>query len=202
MLDIATAEAFVQCVGIPVIMGYIWKRPRMRYGVLDYGLCPYGFFKCKDGYVAIACFRDQDFRAALKVLKRWDLEEDWRTLLDRITDDVEKAKGLNKEIAETVSKYTYEEINSKFTEYSYKSARNKWSGGGLPVTTRMLSPEDVMQEEHWKVRKSFAEVDSKSSGKILVPMAGKMSETSPRIKWIATEIGKDNDYIKKKYGLC
>ncbi|MBU2648618.1 CoA transferase, partial [bacterium] len=74
MLDIATADAYSSCVGIPPIFGHVWKHARIRYGTLDYGLCPYGFFKCKDGHVAIACFRDQDFRAALKILGRWDME--------------------------------------------------------------------------------------------------------------------------------
>ena len=77
MVDIATADAYASCVGFPPTIGYVWKKPRFRYGTLDYGLCPYGFFKCKDGYVAIACFRDQDFRAAMKILGTWKLEEDW-----------------------------------------------------------------------------------------------------------------------------
>ncbi len=201
MLDVASADAFASCVGIPVIMGYIWKRPRMRYGILDYGLCPYGFFRCKDGYIAIASFRDQDFRAALKVLGRWDLEEDWRSLLDRITDDTEKAKILDNEIAKSIANYTYDDLYQKFTSYSYKSARNKWSGGGLPVTAKLLMPEEVIKEEHWKVRKTFMEVKGEKYGSLLVPTAGKMSETPPRVKWISTEIGKDNAHIYEKYGL-
>lgn len=201
MIDLATADAFASCVGIPVTMGYVWKRPRMRYGTLDYGLCPYGFYKCKDGYVAVACFRDQDFRAALKILKRWDLEEDWRSLLDRITDDVEKAKELDEEIAKTVAEYTCDEIIKKFSDYSAKAARSRWSGGGLPVTTKLLTPKDVMAEEHWKVRGNLLLIDNPSLGKFIVPVAGKMSETPPRVKWISPEIGRDDQYVRQKYKL-
>ena len=39
MIDVATADSFSSCVGIPSTIGYIWKRPRPRYGTLDYGLC-------------------------------------------------------------------------------------------------------------------------------------------------------------------
>ena len=201
MIDVATADAFASCVGIPVTMGYVWKRPRMRYGTLDYGLCPYGFYKCKDGYIAVACFRDQDFRAALKILGRWDLEEDWRSLLDRITDDVQKAKELDEEIAKTVAKYTCDEIINKFSEYSARAARSKWSGGGLPVTTKLLTPKEVMQEEHWKIRGSLVMIEHPSLGKFVVPVAGKMSESPPRIKWILPEVGHDNEYVRKKYAL-
>lgn len=201
MLDIATADAYASCVGIPPTFGHVWKHSRMRYGTLDYGLCPYGFFKCKDGHVAIACFRDQDFRAALKILGRWDMEENWRSLLDRITDDVSKVKELNDEIEKTVAKFTYDEIFNKFSAYAVKAARSKWKGGGMPVTTRMVSAKEVMDIEHWQARRTFSEVEHPVFGVLTLPTAGKMSETPPRIKWISGQLGEDNDFITKKFGL-
>ena len=202
MVDVASADAFASCVGIPTTMGYIWKRPRMRYGTLDYGLCPYGFFKCKDAYVAIACFRDQDFRAALKVLGRWDLEEEWRSLLDRITDNVDKAKELNSEIEHAVAKFTFAEISKRFEAYSAKAARSNWRGGGLPVTARMMTPKEVLEEEHWKARRAFVEVEDTALGKFLIPCAGKMSETPPRIKWVSCGFGQDDAVVREEYGLA
>jgi len=196
MVDIAAADAYASCVGLPPTIGYIWKKPRYRYGTLDYGLCPYGFFKCKDGYVAIACFRDQDFRAALKILGLWKIEEDWRILLDRITDDVNKAKELNSLVEEAVSKFTYREISEKFARYGVKAARSKWRGGGLPVTTRMLTPEEVLREEHWQARNTFAQF-----GIVTLPVTGKMSRTPLRVKWLSTQVGQDNDYVFKKFKL-
>lgn len=201
MLDIATADAYTSCVGIPPIFGNVWKHARIRYGTLDYGLCPYGFFKCKDGHVAIACFRDQDFRAALKILGRWDLEEDWRSLLDRITDDVNKVKGLNDEIEKTVARFTYDEIFTRFSAYAVKAARSKWKGGGMPVTTRMVSAKEVIDIPHWQSRNTFREVEHPVFGIMTLPTAGKMSETPPRIKWLSANLGEDNEYIAEKYGL-
>ncbi len=201
MVDIATADAYASCVGFPPTIGYVWKKPRFRYGTLDYGLCPYGFFKCKDGYIAIACFRDQDFRAAMKILGKWKLEEEWKTLLDRITDDIDKVKELNNEVEKAVANYTYSEISEKFSNYSVKSARSKWRGGGLPVTTKMLTPGEVMQEKHWQVRGSFTKVDHPAFGIITLPVTGKMSKTPLRVKWISANIGEDNDYVFRKYGL-
>lgn len=201
MLDIATADAYASCVGIPATFGYVWKHARMRYGTLDYGLCPYGFFKCKDGRVAIACFRDQDFRAALKILGRWDMEENWRTLLDRITDDVTKVKELNEEIEKTVAKFTYDEIFNKFSAYAVKAARSKWKGGGMPVTTKMVTAGEAIQIDHWQKRNTFREIEHPVFGLVTLPTAGKMSETPPRIKWISANLGEDNEYVSKKYGL-
>jgi crotonobetainyl-CoA:carnitine CoA-transferase CaiB-like acyl-CoA transferase len=201
MVDIAAADAYASCVGFPPTIGYIWKKPRFRYGTLDYGLCPYGFFKCKDGYVAIACFRDQDFRAAMKILGTWKLEEDWKTLLDRVTDDIDKVKELNDEVEKAVAKYSFQEISEKFSRYSVKSARSKWRGGGLPVTTKMLTPKEVLEQEHWQVRGSFAKVDHPAFGIVTLPITGKMSKTPLRVKWISAAIGEDNESIFKKYGL-
>jgi CoA:oxalate CoA-transferase len=201
MIDIATADAYASCVGFPPTIGYIWKKPRLRYGTLDYGLCPYGFFKCKDGYVAIACFRDQDFRAAMKILGKWKLEEDWKTLLDRITDDIDKVRELNNEVEKAVAKFTYGQINEKFSAYSVKSARSKWRGGGLPVTTKMLTPKEVLEEKHWQVRGAFAKINHPFYGIVTLPVSGKMSRTPLRVKWISAGIGEDNDYVIKKYGL-
>lgn len=196
MVDIAAADAYASCVGFPPTIGYIWKKPRYRYGTLDYGLCPYGFFKCRDGYVAIACFRDQDFRAAIKILGLWKIEEDWRTLLDRITDDIEKVKELNSLVEKAVSKFTYQEISEKFARYAVKAARSKWRGGGLPVTTKMITPQEVMEQEHWRVRETFARF-----GVVTVPVTGKLSSTPLRVKWLSTQVGQDNDYVYEKYAL-
>lgn len=201
MVDIASADAYASCVGFPPTIGFVWKKPRFRYGTLDYGLCPYGFFKCKDGYIAIACFRDQDFRAAMKILGKWKLEEEWKTLLDRITDDIEKVKQLNEEVEKAVAKFTYRQISEKFSDYSLKSARSKWRGGGLPVTTKMLKPSEVLDEKHWQTRGTFAQVEHANFGLITLPITGKMSLTPLRVKWISANIGEDNEYIFKKYGL-
>lgn len=201
MIDIATADAYASCVGFPPTIGYVWKKPRLRYGTLDYGLCPYGFFKCQDGYVAIACFRDQDFRAALKLLGQWKIEEEWKTLLDRITDDIDKVKELNAVVENAVGKYTYKQINEKFASYSVKAAGSKWRGGGLPVTTRMLTPDEVLREEHWKVRGTFPQITHPSFGVVTLPTTGKMTKTPLRVKWISAAIGEDNDYVFEKYGL-
>ena len=198
MIDVAAADAYSSCVGVPPTIGHVWKKARIRYGTLDYGLCPYGFFKCKDGFVAIACFRDQDFRAALKILGLWKLEEEWKTLLDRITDDLSRAKKLNDSVEQAVAEFTYEEIYKKFSEYSIKAARSKWRGGGLPVTTRMLRPAEVPEVRHWQERRTF--VTDEQTGALL-PTAGRLSETPLRIKWVSTGVGADNAELADKYGL-
>lgn len=138
----------------------------------------------------------------MKLLGTWKLEEDWKTLLDRITDDIDKVKELNEKVEQAVSKYTYSQIAEKFSSYSVKSARSKWRGGGLPVTTRMLTPREVLDEKHWEVRGSFTKIEHPAYGIVTLPVTGKMSKTPLRVKWVSAGIGEDNDYIFEKFGLA
>ena len=201
MIDVAAADAYSSCVGVPPTFGYIWKKTRIRYGTLDYGLSPYGFFKCKDGHVAIACFRDQDFRAAIKILGLWKIEEEWQTILDRITDDFDRVRELNSQVEQAVTKFTYHELSEKFSDYAVKAAKAKWRGGGLPVTTKMLTPREAAGQDHWHKRQTFHQASHPGCGEFILPMAGKLSDTPLRIKWVSVGVGEDNEYVSSKYGL-
>jgi CoA:oxalate CoA-transferase len=200
MIDVASADAYASMVGYPVFIGYTWEKARPRLGKHDFTLYPYGFWKSKDGIVAIAAPRDHDFRALLKILKLWKIEDDWRFTFDRITDmldQIEKLYGLIE--AETV-KYTSDELIGKALTYSIKAARSKWRGGGVPIIMKVPTPSEAMQNPHWKIRKSFQEFEDKKLGKFIIPANFiKMSESPPRVKWISCGIGQDNDYIRKKY---
>ncbi len=202
MIDVATADAYASLVGYPVFIGYTWEKARPRLGRHDFTLYPYGFWRSKDGIVAIAAPRDHDFRALLKILKLWKIEDDWRFTFDRITDileQIEKLYGLIE--AETV-KYTSDELIKKALEYSIKAARSKWRGGGVPIIMKVPTPSEAMQNPHWKIRNSFQEIEDKKLGKFIIPTNFiKMSESPPRVKWISCGIGQDNRYIRQKY-LC
>jgi len=73
---------------------------------------------------------------------------------------------------------------------------------GFPIVVETLHPKEVLQEEHWKIRNSFLEVDSSLNGKVKVPSSvPKMSESPPRIKRLECRIGAGNEKIYEKYGL-
>jgi CoA:oxalate CoA-transferase len=200
MVDIAGMDAYSSMVGIPATIGYTWEKARPRIGVLDFILYPYGHWKCKDGMVAIAAPRDHDFRALLKILGLWEIEDDWRYSSDRIPDIFEQATHLHKLIEKETLKYTADELIRMALNYSKKAARSKWRGGGVPIIMKVMTPEKAMENRQWHVRKTLQEVEEKEIGKFYV--SGnfvKMSESPPRIKWVSCEIGKDNKYIQEKY---
>jgi crotonobetainyl-CoA:carnitine CoA-transferase CaiB-like acyl-CoA transferase len=84
--------------------------------------------------------------------------------------------------------------------YSKKSARSKWRGGGVPIVMKLMTPEQAMNNKQWQIRKAFQEVEDEKLGKYTISANFvKMSESPPRVKWVSSEIGKDNEYIGKKY---
>jgi CoA:oxalate CoA-transferase len=200
MVDIAGMDAYSSMTGFPATIGYTWDKPRPRIGVLDFILYPYGHWKCKDGLIAIAAARDQDFRALLKILGRWDLEDDYRYSPDRIPDILEQAMKLHTEIEKETMKYTSDELTAKAQAYSLKAARSKWQGGGVPIVMKVMTPEQALKVPQWEVRKSFKEVEDETLGKFVITSGFvKMSESPPQIKWTTCDIGKDNEYVKVKY---
>ena len=200
MVDVAGMDAYSSMVGMPATIGFTWEKTRPRIGVLDFILYPYGHWKCKDGFVAIAAPRDHDFRALLKILGLWEQEDDWRYSSDRIPDILEQALHLHRIIEEKTLQYTADELVRMALSYSRKSARSKWRGGGVPIVMKLMTPEEAMGNKQWHIRKAFQEVEDEKLGKYTISANFvKMSETPPRVKWVASEIGKDNDYIRNKY---
>lgn len=200
IVDIATMDAYASMVGMPVSIGYTWEKARPRIGVLDFILYPYGHWKCKDGYVAIAAPRDHDFRALLKILGLWDIEDEWRYSSDRIPDILEQATHLHQIIEKETKKFNADELVMMALNYSKRSARSKWRGGGVPIVMKLMTPETAMQNKQWQIRKTFQEVEDPKIGKYTVSANfAKMSESPPRIKWASCEIGQDNDYVRDKH---
>ncbi|MBP7341218.1 MAG: CoA transferase [Smithellaceae bacterium] len=200
MVDVAGMDAYSSMVGMPATIGFTWEKARPRIGVLDFILYPYGHWKCKDGFVAIAAPRDHDFRALLKILGLWEQEDDWRYSSDRIPDILEQALHLHKIIEEKTVLYTADELVKMALNYSRKSARSKWRGGGVPIVMKLMTPEEAMSNKQWEVRKAFQEVEDEKLGKFIISANFvKMSESPPRVKWVSSEIGRDNDYVREKY---
>jgi crotonobetainyl-CoA:carnitine CoA-transferase CaiB-like acyl-CoA transferase len=200
MVDIATMDAYSCMVGFPPTIGYTWETARPRIGVLDFILYPYGCWRCKDGLVVIAAPRDHDFRALLKILGLWKLEDDWRFTPDRIPDVVENAMILYKAIEEKTVLYTADELVNKALRYSAKAARSKWRGGGVPIVMKVNTPPMTLDNRQFAIRKIFQEVEDGTLGKFLINTGFvKMSESPPRVKWVSCDIGKDNNDMRKRY---
>ena len=202
MIDIATNDAISAWQGYSSVWGFTNETPRARNGNYDLGLYPYGYYKAKDGYVTICAEYDHDFRSLLKIIGRWDLEDDWRYLLDRITDNPEKLDELEAEIQKEIAKFTCEELFKKSFDFGIKAARDKLRSKGFPIAVETKLPHQVMEEEHWKVRKTFLKMEVPKFKEVIIPATPpQMSESPMRVKWIKGGIGEDDQEIYERYNL-
>jgi len=201
MVDIASYDAISAWQCYSTIWGVHFKKPRVRVGNFDWAIFPYGYYEAKDGFVSIAAGSDQDFRGLLKIFKRWDLENDWRFVFDRITDDVDKLKVLEVEFKKEIAKHTRKQLVKKTLAFNQKAVKDKLRGQGFPIAVETLSPREVLNEEHWKIRKSFTDVDVGGT-KIKMPSSvPKLSDTPLRLKKIEADLGAHNTLVYKKFGL-
>lgn len=164
-VDIATNDALAVVNIFPCVVAYLFGKSRSRYGTIDYIAYPFGYYRVKDGYIALATPTDADFRALLKIIGRWDLEPDWKYMLDRISDDLEKIKVLDEELNKELKKHTAGELIRK----ARKAKRRYLSRFlGTPIIVKLNSLREVLENKHWKVRESILmfEVNGK---KVAIP---------------------------------
>jgi crotonobetainyl-CoA:carnitine CoA-transferase CaiB-like acyl-CoA transferase len=64
-----------------------------------------------------------------------------------------------------------------------------------------LTPKEVLESEHWRVRNTFEVINHPAFGIFSIPLSGGMSRTPLRVKWVSANIGEDNDFVFNKYGL-
>jgi len=178
-VDVATHDALAVIHAFPTIVGFLFGKSRTRYGTLDYILYPFGYYRVKDGYIALATPTDPDFRALLKIIKRWDLEPDYKYSLDRISDDPERLKMLDEALNKELQNYTVKELVSK----ARKKTKGKLLGRflGAPVIVKLNTLQELLNDPHWKIRNSFIKFNPDGKEVLIPNTAVRMSETPPRI---------------------
>ena len=197
MVDVATYDALSAWQAFSLVWGFTNEEPRQRIGNFDWCLFPYGYYKAKDGYVTVAAASDGDFRGLLKILGRWDLEDDWRYLFDRIADDPQRLSELETEIKKEIAKHTRKELYDKTFAYGAKAARDKLRSKGFPIVVETRTPEEAAREKHWEVRNSFTRIEADGAGIITLPaLPPRMSETPTKINFLKTALGADNAIMK------
>lgn len=181
-VDIATNDALAVVTTFPAIMGLLFDKSRGRFGTIDYLFYPFGYHKVKDGYIALATPTDADFRALLKIINRWDLEPDWKFTLDRISDDLERIKELDEELNKTLKNFTIRELLKRSAKM--RKSRLPFFGRflGRPVIVKINTLKEVLQDEHWRVRKSFLRFKLNEKEIIIPNSPIKASETPPKVK--------------------
>lgn len=173
---------------------HLTKNKMVRAGNFDYAVFPYTYVRCKDGYAFMSGFTDPNWAALCEIMNRPDLEKQFPTIRERLTP--ENQPKIQHEIEKFTMNYTAAELLEMITEYSRRPDRK-----GTVVTGRLNAPKEVLEIEHFKVKKMFVKHKDPHYGEVLVPNSTLrfMSKTPGRVKWVCRPIGADNEYIYGKY---
>lgn len=166
----------------------------IRAGNFDYAVFPYTYVKAKDGYVFMSGFTDPNWEGVTNIMNRPDLRERFPTIKDRLTP--ENQPIIQHEIEKFTQNYTSDELLKMCNEYNADKTKP-----GTVVTGRLDSPKEVLEREHWKLRKTFVKLNDPYYGELLIQNSSfkSMSRTPGRIKWACRPVGADNSLIYLKY---
>jgi hypothetical protein len=120
------------------------------------------------------------------VIKRWDLEPDWKYSVDRVTDGVDRIVELDREVRKELMKYSSKELIKKpLSRGLLPEALRRLVG--RPVIVRSYTLKEALSEKLWYVRRSILKVEvndkeDKEDKEVLVPNSlFRMSETLGRM---------------------
>jgi crotonobetainyl-CoA:carnitine CoA-transferase CaiB-like acyl-CoA transferase len=191
-IDVSPREMFATA-DYHLQLYHLMKRKLPRRGNFDHGAFPYTYVRSKDGYVFLAAAIDPHWDALCEMLNREDLRQKFPTHKDRLI--LEKQPEILREIEKSTSNYTFEELLKMTMEISKKRP------AGTVVVGKLLSPKEVLNSKHLKVKRMFIKLEDPHYGEILIvnSVFRWMSRTPGRVKWACRPIGADNDYVFRKY---
>ncbi len=193
-IDCSPPEGLLAIANYLITYFHMSGNQMVRAGNFDYAVFPYTYCKCKDGYAFMSGFTDWNWAALCEIMNRPDLQKQFPTTKERLIP--ENQPIIQKEIEKFTTQYTFEELLNIITEYSRRPDKK-----GTVVTGKLNAPKDVLEIEHFKVKKMFVELDDPHYGKLLIPnsLFRFMSASPGRVKWACRPIGADNEYIYGKY---
>lgn len=186
-IEFSQGEGLMRVLDWSWIYYYLEKYNRPRTGNRDLAICPSDVFMCKDGPVALAAGRDEEFRGLCKAMGKPELAEAPRfaDLLSRLKD--ENATALLEIIRDWTKSMTVAEIDRLGSEYGFAS-------------TAILNAKDQYESPHFRARAAAFEYDDPIYGKMVeVGSPAKMNKTPGRLKWANKPVGLDNEFVLRKF---
>ncbi|WP_456370135.1 CaiB/BaiF CoA transferase family protein [Geoglobus sp.] len=180
-IDLSQAENLVRNMDWTWLYVFLTGKNRERTGNRDVAIVPSDIVRVKDGYVAIAAFRDEEFRGLCEAMHRYDLYE-------RYADIEERQKPENQEVI-------YRAIHEWAKEMTVGEIEKLAEKHGF-AAVKVMSAKDQYEDEHWNERKAVWKYEDPLWGELAeVAPVPKLSESPGRIKWTARPLGFDNEYV-------
>jgi crotonobetainyl-CoA:carnitine CoA-transferase CaiB-like acyl-CoA transferase len=166
---------------------YLEKVNRPRTGNRDLAICPSGVFMCKDGPVALAAGKDEEFKGLCEAMGKPELVSNPRfaDVLTRLKD--ENAVALLEIIEEWAKGKAVAEVDRLGSQHGFAS-------------TPILNAKDQYESPHFRSRAAVFEYEDPILGKTVeVCSPAKLSRTPARLKWANKPVGMDNEFVLRKF---
>ena len=183
-IDYLQVENVIRWLDWTWLHAFLSGEDRKRSGNRDLAVCPSDLFRCRDGWVALAAFGEEEFRGLCEAMGRTDLFERHREPLKRLEDAA--ARELLREIETWTEGMRVEEVEELGCRHGFGA-------------TRVLGAKDVYHGAHFRERGAIQEYEDPLYGTMRQPCYPPvLSETPSRLKWSCRPRGVDNRYVLRK----
>ena len=183
LIDFAQSEGLIRSLDWTWIRHGLTGRDRGPSGNTDAAQVPADIFPCRDGFVAIAAARDDEFTGLCRAMGEPALARDtrWRQLAARQLPANREA--LLRKIRNWAAKRTRGEIEGLARQHGFAAAR-------------VATAEDRYQDDHLRARGTVWSYEDPLYGPMVEHgPAPKLSATPGRMRWSAKPVGWHNEEI-------
>ncbi len=185
-IEYSQAEGLMRAMDWTWIYHGLTGKERERSGNRDAAISPSDIFWCKDGLVAIAAGRDEEFAGLCKAMGQEKLSKDKRfaSLKARLVEKHNLA--LHEIIATWAATRTVREVDALGERFGFAAA---------PVQ----NAKDHHGDAHLRTRGAVWQYEDPVYGEVVeYGSAPKLSKTPGRIKWLSRPVGFHNHHVFRK----
>jgi crotonobetainyl-CoA:carnitine CoA-transferase CaiB-like acyl-CoA transferase len=154
---------------------------RKRSGNRDLAICPSDLFPCSDGWIALAAFADEEFKALCKAMRQAALYKKYANPARRLKD--ENAREILDRITQWTKTKRVQQVEALANRYGFAAS---------PV----VSASDAYHSPHLRDRGAIQQYEDALYGRMVQPCyPPRLSETPSRLKWSSRPLGFDNGYV-------
>ncbi len=180
-IDYAQPEGLIRSLDWTWVRHGLTGQDREAVGNRDEALVPADIFPCRDGFVAIAAPRDEEFRGLCAAMGDPELANDPRFARLQARLEAGHVEALLKRIRGWAADKTQREIEGLGKKHGFAAAR-------------VATAEDRYTDEHLRERATVWEYEDPLYGDMVEHgPAPKLSETPGRLRWSAKPVGWHNE---------
>ena len=182
-IDLAQSEGLIRSLDWTWVRLGLTGRDRGPAGNTDEALVPADIFPCRDGFVAVAAPREEEFQALCRAMGESELGQDPRVKTLESRQIPANREALLQRIRVWAGTMTRAEIERLAETHGFAAAR-------------VVTAEDLYTDEHLRDRGAVWQHEDPLYGHMVEPGPGpKLSETPGRIRWAAKPVGWHNEEI-------